>query len=68
MWWESLSQISARTLVIGSGATEAGDRAILDLLATRIPAARRVDLSGSKRGHASDPLGFAAELMPFLVG
>src|SRR6476620_4498050 len=40
MWWESLSQITARTLVIGSGATEAGDRAILDLLASAIPDAR----------------------------
>jgi hypothetical protein len=67
MWWNSLSQISAPTLVIGSGATEAGDRAILDLLASAIPDARRVDLPGSKRGHASDPRAFCAEMMPFLV-
>ena len=67
MWWDSLSQISAPTLVIGSGATEAGDRAILDLLASAIPRARRVDLTGSKRGHASDPRAFCAEMMPFLV-
>ena len=65
-WWESLSQISARTLVIG-GATDAGDRALLDLLAGAIPGARRADLAGSKRGHAGDPGGFAAVLMPFVV-
>ena len=45
----------------------AEDRAILDLLAAAIPGARRVDLPGSKRGHASDPRGFCAEMMPFLV-
>lgn len=64
-WWESLSQITADTLIIGS-ATEAGDRALLDLLAGAIPGATRLDL-GAKRGHASDPQAFAEALMPFLT-
>lgn len=65
-WWESLSQISAPTLVIG-GSTDAGDRALLDLLADSIPGARRTDLAGSKRGHASDPSGFAEHLLSFVA-
>jgi esterase len=65
-WWESLSQITAGTLIIG-GATDAGDRALLDLLAGAIPGAARVDLAGAKRGHASDPQAFAEALMPFLT-
>jgi hypothetical protein len=65
-WWEALSQISAPTLVIG-GSTDAGDRALLDLLADSIPGARRADLAGSKRGHASDPSGFAEHLLSFVA-
>lgn len=65
-WWEALSQITATTLVIG-GATDAGERALLDLLAGSIPGALRADLPGSKRGHASDADAFAAVLMPFLA-
>jgi hypothetical protein len=65
-WWAALSQISAATLVIG-GATDAGERALLDLLAGAIPGAVRADLGGSKRGHASDPDAFAETLMPFLA-
>lgn len=65
-WWESLSQITAPTLVVG-GVTDTGDRALLDLLAGAIPGALRADLTGSKRGHASDPAGFAAVVMPFVV-
>lgn len=65
-WWESLSQITAPTLVIG-GATDVGDRALLDLLAGTIPKAGRADLIGSKRGHSGNPNGFAAVLMPFVV-
>jgi hypothetical protein len=53
-------------LIIG-GATDAGDRALLDLLAGAIPGATRVDLTGAKRGHASDPRAFAEVLMPFLT-
>ena len=51
-----------------AAATDAGDRALLDLLAGAIPGATRVDLAGAKRGHASDPRAFAAALMPFLTG
>jgi len=65
-WWASLAQISAPTLVIG-GSTDAGDRALLDLLAGAIPGADRADLAGTKRGHSSDPAGFAALLMPFVA-
>ena len=65
-WWEALSQITAPTLIIG-GATDAGDPALLDLLAAAIPDATRADLAGAKRGHASDPQAFAAVLMPFLT-
>lgn len=66
-WWESLSRITAPTLVVGSGVHEAGDRAVLDLLAAAIPGAERADLPGSKRGHATDPDGFAALMMPFFT-
>ena len=66
-WWESLTQITAPTLVVGGG-TDAGDRALLDLLAGAVPGASRVDLTGAKRGHARDPRAFAEVLMPFLTG
>lgn len=66
-WWESLSRITAPTLVLGTGATVVADRALLDLLAAAIPGCVRSDLAGSKRGHASDPDGFAATVLPFLV-
>jgi hypothetical protein len=52
--------------VIG-GSTDAGDRALLDLLAGAIPGADRADLAGTKRGHSSDPAGFAALVMPFVA-
>jgi len=65
-WWNSLSQISAPTLVLGTGA-EAGDRAQLDLLAAAIPGAVRTDLAGVRRGHASDPDAFASAVLPFLL-
>jgi len=64
-WWASLAQISAPTLVVGSG-SDIGDRALLDLLAAAIPGGLRTDLAGSKRGHAGDPDGFAAAVIPFL--
>jgi pimeloyl-ACP methyl ester carboxylesterase len=66
-WWDALAQITAPTLVIGSGATEVADRALLDLLAGAIPAAVRTDLAAGRRGHAGDPDGFAAAMMPFLA-
>jgi pimeloyl-ACP methyl ester carboxylesterase len=64
-WWGSLSQITAPTLIVGTSA-DAGDRAQLDLLSAAIPGSRRADLAGARRGHASDPKGFAAATMPFL--
>ena len=67
-WWTSLSQISAPTLVLGTGGTQARDRAQLDLLADAIPGAVRADLATAKRGHASDPDAFAAAVLPFLLG
>jgi esterase len=66
-WWDALAHITAPTLVIGSGATEVADRALLDLLAGAIPAAVRTDLAAGRRGHAGDPDGFAAAMMPFLA-
>ncbi len=66
-WWDSLSQVTAPTLVLGTGTTEAGDRALLDLLAASIPGAVRTDLARAKRGHASDPEAFAAAVLPFLL-
>jgi esterase len=66
-WWDALAYITAPTLVIGSGATEVADRALLDLLAGAIPAAVRTDLAAGRRGHAGDPDGFAAAMMPFLA-
>ncbi len=65
-WWDSLSQITAPTLVLGTGTTEAGDRALLDLFASAVPGAVRTDLARVKRGHASDPEAFAAAVLPFL--
>ena len=66
-WWESLAQITAPTLIIGAGSDDAGQRALLDLLAAAIPGAVRADLEGSRRGHASAPDSFAAVVMPFLT-
>jgi esterase len=66
-WWDALAYITAPTLVIGSGATEVADRALLGLLAGAIPAAVRTDLAAGRRGHAGDPDGFAAAMMPFLA-
>jgi hypothetical protein len=54
-------------LIIGGGSDDAGQRALLDLLAAAIPGAARADLEGSRRGHASDPDSFAAVAMPFLT-
>ena len=66
-WWGSLAQVSAPTLIVGSGITDAGDRALLDLFAAAMPAAERADLAGSKRGHIVDPDGFAAVMMSFFT-
>ncbi|MET0967015.1 MAG: alpha/beta fold hydrolase [Nakamurella sp.] len=66
-WWAALAQITAPTLVIGSGSTEVADRALLDLLAGAIPGAVRADLPTGRRGHGQDPDGFAAAMMPFLA-
>ena len=65
-WWESLAGISAPTLVVGGG-TDAGERAVLNLLAGAIPGAERADLAGSKRGHTSDPEAFATVMMAFVT-
>ena len=65
-WWESLALISAPTLVVGGG-TDAGERALLDLLAGAIPGADRADLAGGKRSHAADPEGFSTVLMAFVT-
>ncbi len=67
-WWGSLSQVTAPTLVLGTGTAEAGDRALLDLLAAAIPGAVRTDLAKVRRGHGSNPDAFAAAVLPFLVG
>jgi len=66
-WWQALSQITAPTLIMGSGVSEVADRALLDLLAGAIPGAMRTDLTTGRRGHAADPDAFAAAMMPFLA-
>lgn len=66
-WWTALSGITAPTLVVGSGASEVADRALLDLLAAQIRGAVRTDLAAGRRGHINDPDGFAAAMMPFLA-
>ena len=66
-WWVGLSQITAPALIVGAADADAGTRAQLDLLAQAIPGARRADLAGARRGHASDPDGFADLVLPFLA-
>ncbi len=66
-WWTALDQVTAPTLVVGSGTGQAGERALLDLLSAAVPGAQRSDLPSGKRNHASDPESFAALLIPFLL-
>ena len=66
-WWNSLATITARTLVVGSSAAEVGERAILDLLATGIPDAVRVTVSGPRKPHTNAPAEFAGALLDFLA-
>lgn len=67
-WWGALSQITAPTLIVGTGPAEAAERAQLDLLSTAIPTATRTVLVPSKRAHASDPEAFAEAIAPILSG
>lgn len=66
-WWRRLAQITAPTLIVGAAEADAGGRARLDLLADAIPGAERAELAGARRGHASDPDGFADLMLPFLA-
>ncbi|MET3805278.1 pimeloyl-ACP methyl ester carboxylesterase [Nakamurella sp. UYEF19] len=67
-WWESLSDITAPTLVLCSGAAEVGERAIFDLIAAAIPDAIRATVPGAKKPHTSSPIDFAAQILDFVSG
>jgi len=64
-WWESLARITAPTMVMGSGAADFGERAILDLIAATIPDAVRATVAGGKRPHSSSPVAFSAAILEF---
>jgi esterase len=66
-WWESLANITARTMVLDSSSAELGERALLDLIAAAIPDSVRVTVPGGKKPHTSAPVEFVREVLPFLA-
>ena len=67
-WWESLTTITAPTMVLCSSAAEVGERAIYDLIAAAIPQSVRATIPGGKKPHSSSPVEFSTQLLEFLAG
>ena len=68
-YWEELSAIRARTLIIGGGATSPIPQDSLVEVARRIPLARLRTIEGAGHlVHATRPAEFAALVRPFLLG
>ena len=65
-WWESLSKITAPTMILCSGAAEVGERALFDLIAAGIPNSVRATIPGAKKPHSSAPVEFSAQVLAFL--
>ena len=66
-WWDSLANITAPTMVLGSSSAEVGERAILNLVAAGIPGAERVTMVGPRKPHTSAPVEFTAHIVQFLA-
>lgn len=65
LWWKSLGQITAPTMVLCTSAADRGERAVMDLVAAAIPDAVRATIAGPKRPHTSAPAEFATQLLEF---
>jgi hypothetical protein len=66
-WWEDLSLITARTLVIAGGTNSHLPQDQIASLAGRIPDAMLVTINAGHNVHTSRPNAFLAELLPFLA-
>jgi pimeloyl-ACP methyl ester carboxylesterase len=66
-WWEDLSLITARTLVIAGGTDSHLPQDQIAALADRIPDATLVTIDAGHNVHTSRPDAFLAELLPFLA-
>lgn len=67
-WWEDLSLITARTLVIAGGTDSHLPQDQIAALADRIPDATLVTIHAGHNVHSSRPDTFLAALLPFLAG
>ncbi len=67
VWWEDLSLISARTLVIAGGTDSHLPQDQIASLADRISGATLVTIHAGHNVHTSRPDSFLAELLPFLA-
>jgi len=66
IWWENLSLITARTLVIAGGADSHLPQEQIAALAGRIPGATLVTVAAGHNVHTDRPDAFLAEVLPFL--
>jgi pimeloyl-ACP methyl ester carboxylesterase len=66
-WWEDLSLVSARTLVVAGGTDSHLPQDQVAALAGRIPDAMLVTIDAGHNVHVSHPDAFLAELLPFLA-
>ncbi|WP_188939817.1 alpha/beta fold hydrolase [Nakamurella endophytica] len=66
IWWEELSRITARTLVLGCAGESAGERALLDQLAAAVPNGMRNTVRGGRRPYADDPEDFAGFVLDWV--
>ena len=66
-WWEDLSLITARTLVIAGGTDSHLPQHQIATLAGRIPDSMLVTIHAGDNVHTTRPDEFLAELLPFLA-
>ena len=66
-WWEDLSHITARTLVIAGGSGSHLPQDQLAALADRIPEASHLTIDAGHDVHATHPEAFLAALLTFLT-
>ena len=65
IWWQELSRITARTLVLSTREAAVAERALLDQLAQAIPGAVRNTVAGGRRPFTTDPGDFAGHVLDF---
>jgi pimeloyl-ACP methyl ester carboxylesterase len=66
-WWDDLSHITARTLVIAGGPDSHLPQDQLEALADRIPDASYLTIDAGHDAHTTRPEVFLAALLPFLT-